>query len=250
MGQENSSGSQTLCYINAAGQEECFRNEYTSTNDYNMGFDIVAKQNLNRSQMLQNLLETEHDKLKMFGNTLVSRKQAMAILPEHHCFPVNTPGVDSDFGEWICRDDLERFWDSQCLLGVCHGDPIDSDLYRGQHHSDLHKVFVGECTHIHGTELCPGEHRDIRHLQRHEVGPYSRIFGDVILSSLDIAQAFNHADCIKVASSFICLNNVERLFETGCIEVHRDTPSGSHILPICDDKFLHLISGQTVEVEG
>ena len=112
MGQENSSGSQTLCYINAAGQEECFRNEYTSTNDYNMGFDIVAKSNLNRAQMLQNLLESEPDKLRLVGQKwLLSRKQAMDSLPEHHCFQVNTPGEHAEFGEWLCRDDLERYWD-------------------------------------------------------------------------------------------------------------------------------------------
>ena len=52
MGQENSSGSQTLCYINALGQEECFRNEYTSTNDYHMGFDLVAKSPSQRAMVL------------------------------------------------------------------------------------------------------------------------------------------------------------------------------------------------------
>lgn len=109
---------------------------------------------------------------------------------------------------------------------------------------------MGQCTQLHGTELCPGEHKDIRHLTKHEVGPYSRIFGDVILSSLDIAHAFHNSDCMKVASSFVCLNDIERLFETGCIEVHRDLPSGNHILPICDDQFLHLIQGQPIEVEG
>ena len=75
MGQENSSGSQTLCYINALGQEECFRNEYTSTNDYHMGFDLVAKTPTQRAMVLQNLLEAEEDKLKLFGNTLVTRDQ-------------------------------------------------------------------------------------------------------------------------------------------------------------------------------
>ena len=55
---------------------------------------------------------------------------------------------------------------------------------------------------------------------------------------------------MKVASSFVCLNDIERLFETGCIEVHRDSPSGNHILPICDDQFLHLIQGEPIEVEG
>ena len=74
MGQENSSGTQKLCYINALQQEECFVNEYTSTNDYNMGFDLVARTPTQRAMVLQNLLETQEDKLKLFNNTLVTKQ--------------------------------------------------------------------------------------------------------------------------------------------------------------------------------
>ena len=81
MGQENSSGSQTLCYINALGQEECFRNEYTSTNDYHMGFDLVAKSPSQRAMVLQNLLDDQEDKLKLFGDTLVTKGQLEKALP-------------------------------------------------------------------------------------------------------------------------------------------------------------------------
>jgi len=41
MGVEHSSGSQTLCYINADKQEECFRNEFEMHNLFEMGFDIL-----------------------------------------------------------------------------------------------------------------------------------------------------------------------------------------------------------------
>ena len=43
MGVEHSSGSQTLCYINADHQEECFRNEFEMHNVFEMGFDILQK---------------------------------------------------------------------------------------------------------------------------------------------------------------------------------------------------------------
>lgn len=43
MGVEHSSGSQTLCYINADHQEECFRNEFEMHNIFEMGFDILTK---------------------------------------------------------------------------------------------------------------------------------------------------------------------------------------------------------------
>ena len=43
MGVEHSSGSQTLCYINADHQEECFRNEFEMHNIFEMGFDILQK---------------------------------------------------------------------------------------------------------------------------------------------------------------------------------------------------------------
>ena len=43
MGVEHSSGSQTLCYINADKQEECFRNEFEMHNLFEMGFDILQK---------------------------------------------------------------------------------------------------------------------------------------------------------------------------------------------------------------
>ena len=52
MGNENSSGNQTLCYINALGEEECFRNEYSTENTYEMGFDLVAKNQANRAMVL------------------------------------------------------------------------------------------------------------------------------------------------------------------------------------------------------
>jgi hypothetical protein len=45
MGVEHSSGSQTLCYINADHQEECFRNEFEMHNIFEMGFDILQKDN-------------------------------------------------------------------------------------------------------------------------------------------------------------------------------------------------------------
>lgn len=43
MGVEHSHGSQTLCYINADQQEECFRNEFEMHNTFEMGFDIMMK---------------------------------------------------------------------------------------------------------------------------------------------------------------------------------------------------------------
>lgn len=43
MGVEHSTGSQTLCYINADHQEECFRNEFEMHNIFEMGFDILQK---------------------------------------------------------------------------------------------------------------------------------------------------------------------------------------------------------------
>ena len=39
-----------------------------------MGFDLVARSPDKRAQVLQNLLEVEEDKLKLFGNTLVTRE--------------------------------------------------------------------------------------------------------------------------------------------------------------------------------
>ena len=146
MGQENSSGSQTLCYINALGQEECFRNEYTSTNDYNMGFDLVAKTPTERAMVLQNLLQAEENKLKMFGNTLVTREQMEKHLPEKHCFEATLTDESQHTKEWVCHDDFVRFWDDKCIFGAC-----DEEL------EDSHKLFLGECVEIYETRICPSE---------------------------------------------------------------------------------------------
>ena len=43
MGVEHSTGSQTLCYINADAQEECFRNTFEMHNIFELGFDILQK---------------------------------------------------------------------------------------------------------------------------------------------------------------------------------------------------------------
>ena len=49
MGVEHSTGSQTLCYINADKQEECFRNEFEMHNVFEMGFDILQKDSLDQA---------------------------------------------------------------------------------------------------------------------------------------------------------------------------------------------------------
>ena len=143
MGVENSAGSQTLCYINALGQEECFRNEYSTENTYEMGFDVVAKNQAHRAMVLQNLLEEEEDKLKLFGNTLITREQLSAGLPDGHCFQVHFNDEHQDMREWVCRDDLDHFWNHKCMFGVC--DDVD----------ELHKLFLGQCVNVHDSVLCP-----------------------------------------------------------------------------------------------
>lgn len=51
-----------------------------------MGFDLVAKTPTQRAMVLQNLLEEEQDKLKLFGNTMVTRNQLEKHLPDRSCF--------------------------------------------------------------------------------------------------------------------------------------------------------------------
>ena len=43
MGVEHSLGHQTLCYINAEHEEECFRSEFENHNLFEMGFDMLQK---------------------------------------------------------------------------------------------------------------------------------------------------------------------------------------------------------------
>lgn len=143
MGVENSNGSQTLCYINANGQEECFRNEYETANTYEMGFDVVSKNQANRSMVLQNLLQTEDEKIQMFGNTLITRQQLSASLPSGTCFQAHLRDAHQDIKEWVCRDDLEHFWNHKCIFGAC--DDVE----------ELHKLFLGQCVEVYDSVVCP-----------------------------------------------------------------------------------------------
>ena len=64
MGIEHSSGSQTLCYINADKQEECFRNEFEMQNIFEMGFDIVQRDTISTalaSEMLKHKTSDAHE---------------------------------------------------------------------------------------------------------------------------------------------------------------------------------------------
>jgi len=47
-----------------------------------MGFDLVAKNQANRAMVLQNLLEEEEDKIKIFSNTLITREQLEVGCPQ------------------------------------------------------------------------------------------------------------------------------------------------------------------------
>ena len=60
MGIEHSSGSQTLCYINADHEEECFRNEFEMHNIFEMGFDIVQREGM--SHAVEEHLALQHHK--------------------------------------------------------------------------------------------------------------------------------------------------------------------------------------------
>ena len=46
-----------------------------------MGFDLVAKSPTQRAMVLQNLLDDQEDKLKLFGDTLVTKGQLEKALP-------------------------------------------------------------------------------------------------------------------------------------------------------------------------
>ena len=238
MGQENSSGSQKLCYINAHGQEECFRNEYTSTNDYHMGFDLVSKNHAQRGMVLQNLLEEEEDKLKIFGNTLVTKEQLMQKLPDNHCFKAHISDEHQSMHEWICHHDLQRFWKEKCIMGVC--DEVE----------ELHKLFLGQCVEVLETQVCPGEIKDLAHMHHSELGLHERIMGDRVWGISQIGRCFRGSRCLKVSNTFICDDDVEHILNTGCIDIHAHDQNGHHEFKVCDGKLADLLEGQLISVDG
>lgn len=236
MGQENSSGSQTLCYINALGQEECFRNEYTSTNDYHMGFDLVAKTPTQRAMVLQNLLQEEEDKLKLFGNTLVTREQLHAHLPEKHCFQATLTDQWQRTSEWICRDDLEHYWRNKCIFGVC------------EEVEEMHKLFLGHCVDIMGTSICPSEVLPLHSITHEMLGDDHRVIGDTIIGESDIFRAFRGGRCFKVAKTFFCDDDVPHLFRTGCMQVHQHDQAGHNLFDVCGADFVKLLYGDVIQI--
>lgn len=238
MGQENSSGSQTLCYINAAGAEECFRNEYSSTNDYNMGFDLVARNPTQRAMVLQNLLEEEEDRLKLFGNTLVAKTQLQEKLPPRSCFAVTMTDDYQHTTEWICQDDLENFWRNKCLFGAC------------EEVEELHRLFLGQCVEVWGTHVCPSEVRSLDDIDDDELRPAFAKIGDTILGYSDIAHAMRGTRCFKAAQTFFCEDDIAKLFKTGCFHVHHHNKTEHKVLNVCGEDFVKLLYGDVISVDG
>ena len=93
--------------------------------------------------VLQNLLEEEEDKLKLFGNIMVTREQLAASLDAGTCFQAHLDDEHQDLKEWVCRDDFEHFWNHKCMFGVC--DDVD----------ELHKLFLGQCVDVYDSVVCP-----------------------------------------------------------------------------------------------
>ena len=238
MGQENSAGSQTLCYINALGQEECFRNEYSSTNDYQMGFDLVAKSPTQRAMVLQNLLEEEEDKLKLFGNTLVTRTQLEEHLPHKHCFQATLTDEYQHTTEWICRDDLENYWRNKCIFGAC------------EEVEEMHRLFLGHCVDVYETKICPSAVVPIHTITTEMLGDDHVVIGDTVIGFSDIFRAFRGGRCFKVAQTFFCEDDIPKLFETGCMQVHQHDAAGHSLFDVRGEDFVRLLYGEVIDVSG
>ena len=236
MGQENSSGSQTLCYINALGQEECFRNEYTSTNDYHMGFDLVAKSQSQRAMVLQNLLEQEDDKLQLFGNTLVTRQQLEAHLPPQHCFQATLTDAHQRTSEWVCRDDLEHYWRNKCIFGSC------------EEVEEMHRLFLGSCVDIYDTKICPSEVHPLHQITHEMLGDDHRVIGNTIVGYSDIFRAFRGGRCFKVAQTFFCEEDIPDLFKSGCTQIHQHDHTGHEVFNVCGQDFVSLLYGDVINI--
>jgi hypothetical protein len=119
-----------------------------------MGFDLVARANESRPNVLMNLLEEEEDKVKMFGNTLVMKHQLVQHVPENSCFKAHIKDETQNMYEWLCHHDLISFWDHKCLLGICDEPGID----------EFHKLFLGQCVSLDDAQVCPGEVHHVRDL--------------------------------------------------------------------------------------
>ena len=201
-----------------------------------MGFDLVAKNQANRAMVLQNLLEEEEDKIKIFSNTLITREQLEIGLPSGYCFKVHFNDEHQDMMDWVCRDDLDHFWNHKCMFGAC--DDVE----------ELHKLFLGQCVNVHDSVLCPQKAVNIHELSHMDIGPEYRIFGDVILSVNDIMHAFRGGRCFKAGHTFVCENDIPAIMRTGCVDVHQHDETGHNILKICNADFVRLIYGDVLNV--
>lgn len=93
MGIEHSKGSQTLCYINAHQEEECFRNEFEMENVFEMGFDIVQRDNLDAAlkyglDHLEELDPDQRKKIAAFTEALSSSDKSEG---GHHYLQTGVP---------------------------------------------------------------------------------------------------------------------------------------------------------------
>jgi len=186
--------------------------------------------------MLQNLLETEQDRLKLFGNTLVTREQLEQHLPPRHCFEATLTDLYQKVSEWVCRDDLEHYWRHKCIFGACN------------EVEEMHRLFLGHCVEVYDTQICPSEVYPIEHLTDEMLGRDHHVIGDTVVGINDIYRAFRGGRCFKVAQTFFCEDDIEPLFQTGCMQVHQHDETGHSVFDVCGEDFVRLLYGEVITI--
>ena len=140
--------------------------------------------------------------------------------------------------EWLCREDLDKLWNDQCIFGVCDDEAVTAEAYR---------LFLGQCIEVSETHICPGQVWPVHEITDEMLGSDARVIGDSVLGLNHIQRSFGAGRCFKVASTFFCDDDIPELFRTGCMRVHHH--EGVHrVFDVCQRDFVRLLHGGTVNV--
>ena len=185
-------------------------------------------------------------------------------------FHLNLDKMDN----WICEDDLDMFWQKNCLvlrpnINTC----IDklSDAKRAQKrkplieaikknketvnkpngqlefdydYDELGKLFLGECVEVDGHKFCPPQEPVVAYeLEENDLSPDCVVMGDVVFCAHDIIEAMNGGRCMLAGLTFICEEDVHPILQNKCINFHYQSWNGVKPGSVCERELVNFLHG-------
>ena len=133
MGTQNSASSQPVCLLDAQNSHRCTLDNPVVSYVKHLDDNEIVESMTAASDASQNSFDMS--RFRKIGNELVSKLVLQQSVSEGKCFQVSRQKTDDELSEdatlpangvddnrideavnWVCDDDLENYWQSNCIL--------------------------------------------------------------------------------------------------------------------------------------